>query len=97
MVGMPVSLTVRECGVISLVAKGRSSKDVAAALFIGERTVRTHVSHLLAELASESRIQLAIWAHGNGFPLASPRDLVQVVPRDARQAAVGTARAATGG
>ena len=95
--GMPVSLTVREREVISLVAKGKSNKDIAAALFISERTARTHVSHLLGKLALESRIQLAIWAHGNGFPLALPQELVQAEPRDAGEAVAGAARAATGG
>lgn len=73
--GIGVSLTVREREVISLVAKGMSNKDIAAALYISERTARTHVSHLLGKLMLESRIQLAIWAHSNGFPLAAPQDL----------------------
>jgi DNA-binding NarL/FixJ family response regulator len=75
--GMAVSLTTREREVVTLVAKGRSNKDIAAALYMSERTARTHVSHLLGKLGLESRMQLAIWAHANGFTLASPRDMVR--------------------
>jgi len=73
--GMAVSLTVREREVVALVAKGRSNRDIASALYISERTARTHVSHLLGKLGLKSRIQLAIWAHANGFPLAPPEEL----------------------
>jgi DNA-binding NarL/FixJ family response regulator len=69
-------LTPREREVVALIAKGRSNRDIAAALFISERTARTHVSHLLGKVGVESRIQLAIWAHGNGFPLASTDELL---------------------
>lgn len=74
--GMAVSLTTRESDVVALVAKGKSNKGIAAALYISERTARTHVSHLLGKLGLESRIQLAIWAHANGFALASPEEFV---------------------
>jgi DNA-binding NarL/FixJ family response regulator len=70
-------LTPREREVVALIAKGRSNRDIAAALFISERTARTHVSHLLGKLGLESRIQLAIWAHDNGFPLASTDELLR--------------------
>src|ERR1700734_1235889 len=75
--GIAVSLTDREREVVALVAKGMSNKDIATALFISERTARTHVSHLLSKLGLESRMQLAIWAHANGFPLASPGELAR--------------------
>ena len=75
--GIPVSLTDRERQVVALVAKGKSTRDIAADLFISERTARTHVSHLLGKLALESRMQLAIWAHANGFTLASPDELAR--------------------
>jgi DNA-binding NarL/FixJ family response regulator len=72
--GMAVSLTPREREVVALVAKGMSNRDIAAALYLSERTARTHVSHLLGKLGLQSRIQLAIWAHDNGFPLASAQE-----------------------
>jgi DNA-binding NarL/FixJ family response regulator len=78
--GITVSLTQREREVVGLVAKGKSNKDIAAALVISERTARTHVSHLLGKLGLESRMQLAIWAHANGFPPATPEELVRTLP-----------------
>ena len=72
--GISVSLTAREQEVVALVAKGRSNQNIAEALCISERTARTHVSHLLGKLGLKSRVQLAIWAHDNGFPSASPEE-----------------------
>ena len=79
--GAAVSLTAREREVVALIARGRSNRDVAAALYISERTARTHVSHLLGKLGLESRIQLAIWAHANGFPSASPEEITRTASR----------------
>jgi DNA-binding NarL/FixJ family response regulator len=78
--GDKVTITMRERDVVALVAKGHSNKAIAAALYISERTARTHVSHLLGKLGLASRIQLAIWAHANGFPLASPDELAHAAP-----------------
>jgi DNA-binding NarL/FixJ family response regulator len=78
--GIAVSLTGREREVLALVVKGKSNKDIAAALVISERTARTHVSHLLGKLGLESRMQLAIWANANGFPLAPPGGLHRAAP-----------------
>jgi DNA-binding NarL/FixJ family response regulator len=58
----PAALTLREREVVALIAQGMSNDDIAAALFISERTARTHVSHLLGKLGLDSRIQLALWA-----------------------------------
>jgi len=60
-------LTTREREVVSLVARGRSTRDIAGDLFISERTARTHVSHLLGKLGLESRIQLALWGREHRF------------------------------
>jgi DNA-binding NarL/FixJ family response regulator len=79
--GIVVSLTEREREVVALVAKGMANRDIATTLFISERTARTHVSHLLGKLGLESRMQLAIWAHANGFPLASPDELAPPKPQ----------------
>ncbi len=55
-------LTPREREVIRLVALGRSNREIAQELFISEKTVKTHISHLLGKLHLEHRTQLAIYA-----------------------------------
>lgn len=62
------TLTKREREVVALVAKGKANKEIAAELFISERTARTHVSHLLLKLNLRSRIQLALWAREGKLP-----------------------------
>ncbi len=52
-------LTAAERRVAALVAKGRTNREVAAALFLGERTVETHLSHVYAKLGVRSRVELA--------------------------------------
>ena len=52
-------LTPAELRVATLVAEGRTNKEVAAALFLGERTVETHLTHIYAKLGVRSRAQLA--------------------------------------
>jgi len=52
-------LTAAERRVAALVAEGRTNRDVAAALFLGERTVETHLSHVYPKLGVRSRAELA--------------------------------------
>ncbi len=52
-------LTAAERRVAALVAEGRTNREVAAALFLGERTVETHLSHVYAKLGVRSRVELA--------------------------------------
>ena len=52
-------LTAAERRVAALVAEGRTNREVAAALFLGERTVETHLSHAYAKLGLRSRAELA--------------------------------------
>jgi DNA-binding CsgD family transcriptional regulator len=54
-----VGLTPAERRVATLVAEGRTNREVAAALFLGERTVETHLSHVYAKLGVRSRAELA--------------------------------------
>ncbi len=52
-------LTPAEQRVAALVVQGRTNREVAAALFLGERTVETHLSHIYAKLGVRSRTELA--------------------------------------
>lgn len=52
-------LTAAERRVAALVAEGHTNREVAAALFLGERTVETHLSHVYAKLGVRSRAELA--------------------------------------
>ncbi len=58
----PESLTERETEVLRLLAQGQSNKEIARTLVIGEKTVKTHVSNILAKLGVPSRTQAALYA-----------------------------------
>ncbi|MFI5275984.1 MAG: tetratricopeptide repeat protein [Ktedonobacterales bacterium] len=55
-------LSRREREVAALVARGLANRAIAEQLIIGERTVETHVSHILAKLGFTSRAQIVAWA-----------------------------------
>ena len=55
-------LSDREWEVAHLVARGYSNRLIAAELVVSERTVDTHVSHILRKLSLVSRAQIAAWA-----------------------------------
>jgi NarL family two-component system response regulator LiaR len=63
----PDELTDRERDVVRLVAQGRSNHEIAEALVISEKTVKTHVSNILSKLYLEDRTQLAIYAIKKGL------------------------------
>lgn len=58
-------LTKRELDVLKEIAKGKSNKEIAASLYITEKTVKTHVSNLLAKLELADRTQAALFAVKN--------------------------------
>lgn len=58
----PEVLTERETEVLRMLAQGRSNKEIAHLLTIGEKTVKTHVSSILAKLNVASRTQAALYA-----------------------------------
>jgi NarL family two-component system response regulator LiaR len=60
-------LTPRETDVLRQLALGRSNHDIAAALDIGDETVKTHVAHLLAKLGVENRAQATVQALRRGL------------------------------
>jgi DNA-binding NarL/FixJ family response regulator len=58
----PETLTERETEVLRLLARGQANKEIARDLHIGEKTVKTHVSNILAKLGVQSRTQAALYA-----------------------------------
>ncbi|UHA76064.1 response regulator transcription factor [Paenibacillus sp. 481] len=60
-------LTEREMDVLRLLAQGKSNQDIADDLFIGIKTVKFHVTNILAKLSVEDRTQAAIYAYKNGL------------------------------
>jgi NarL family two-component system response regulator LiaR len=62
-----VPLTDREREVLRLVAQGLSNEAMARALGVGERTVRSHISHILSKLHLANRTQLALYALRTGL------------------------------
>lgn len=60
-------LTEREMEVLRQIAKGRSNQEAADELFIGVKTVKFHVTNILAKLGVEDRTQAAIYAHKHGL------------------------------
>ncbi len=60
-------LTEREMEVLRLIAAGKSNQDVADELFIGVKTVKFHVTNILAKLGVEDRTQAAIYAYKHGL------------------------------
>ena len=63
----PESLTERETDVLRLLAQGKANKEIARELFIGENTVKTHVSNILVKLGVQSRTQAALYARQIGL------------------------------
>ena len=69
---MPDGLTAREREIAALVARGLTNRQIAAELFISERTAGTHVANILGKLGFTSRAQVAAWAVEHGLTPARP-------------------------
>ena len=56
----PEDLTEREIEILKLLARGKANKEIASSLFVGEKTVKSRVSRILAKLGVQSRTQAAL-------------------------------------
>ncbi|MEW1724963.1 response regulator transcription factor [Streptomyces sp. NPDC093109] len=65
--GRGTTLTEREREVLGLIADGRSNREIARALVLSEKTVKTHVSNILMKLDLSDRTQAALWAVRHGM------------------------------
>nr|WP_279017903.1 response regulator transcription factor [Staphylococcus schleiferi] len=60
-------LSKRETEVLKEMAKGKTNKEIAETLFVSEKTIKTHVSHIFSKLQVNDRTQAAIYAMENNL------------------------------
>lgn len=73
--GQAAGLTERESEVLALITQGRSTRDIATALYIGVNSVKTHTQKVFRKIGVSTRTEAALWGIDHGFrPDRSSRD-----------------------
>lgn len=62
-----LGLTARELEVVRLIAQGQSNAEIAAALFVSDATVKTHINHIFSKLGARDRAQVIVKARQMGL------------------------------
>jgi DNA-binding NarL/FixJ family response regulator len=60
-------LTERELGVVRLVARGLSNRELAQELYLSEATVKSHIARILSKLGVRDRVQIVVLAYESGI------------------------------
>jgi len=64
-------LTARERDTVRLITQGKSNREIAAKMTVGEKTVETYITRIMNKLGFDSRVQIALWAVEKGLAEAS--------------------------
>lgn len=65
--GQSAGLTERESEVLALITQGRSTREIATALYIGVNSVKTHTQKVFRKIGVSTRTEAALWGVDNGF------------------------------
>lgn len=63
----PSSLTIREAEILAMIAQGLSNRQIGERLFISEKTVRNHLSHIFEKIGVQDRTQAALYSIQSGL------------------------------
>jgi two-component system nitrate/nitrite response regulator NarL len=68
----PSPLTLRETGILQMIAAGATNREIAVQLSLSENTVKTHITHILEKLQASSRSEAVSLAQHNGWIAPNP-------------------------
>jgi len=74
-------LSARELDILYLISQGYENLEIANTMYISERTVKNHTSHLLKKLELQNRTQVAVYAWENGIAKIAPDVLRSILKR----------------